>query len=41
MSMMYCDYCDRPVDTDYMDDCEWGTDEDPDHFKCQDCVDND
>jgi len=22
-----------------MDHCEWGTDKDPDHFKCEDCVD--
>jgi len=40
MSMMYCTFCDRPVDTDFMDHCEWGADENPEHFKCEDCVDN-
>ena len=41
MSIMYCKFCSRQVDTDFMDDCEWGTDQDPKHFKCEDCVDND
>ena len=36
---MYCEHCDCSVDTDYMDHCEWGTDEDPFHFKCDNCVD--
>ena len=35
MSMMYCFYCDRPIDTDYFDS---GHQFDPD-FKCEDCVD--
>lgn len=34
MSMMYCTFCDKPVDTDFMDHCEWGP------FKCEVCVDN-
>ena len=33
MSMMFCTFCDRPVDTDFMDHCEW------EPFKCEDCVD--
>ena len=41
MSMVYCNFCDRTVDTDFMDHCEWGTDEDLEHFKCENCVDND
>jgi hypothetical protein len=40
MSIMYCDYCQTYVDTDFMDHCEWGTDKDPKHFKCDNCVDN-
>ena len=36
MSMMYCFYCDRPVDTDEMDHCQWEPD-----FKCGACVDED
>ena len=34
MSMMYCTFCDKSVDTDFMDHCEWGP------FKCEVCVDN-
>ena len=41
MSMWYCNHCDRAVDTNAMDHCEWGSAEDPDHFKCDDCVDRD
>ena len=33
MSVMYCEHCDRMVDTDFMDHCEWWP------FKCDDCVD--
>jgi len=35
MSMMYCTRCDRPVDTDFMDHCQWG-----EEFICENCVDN-
>ena len=35
MSMMYCPFCDRPVDTDFMDHCQWEPE-----FKCEDCVDS-
>ena len=39
MSIMYCEYCDNYIDTDYhADGCEWGTDADPFHFKCGNCV---
>jgi hypothetical protein len=36
MSMMYCTFCDCPVDTDFMDHCQWEPE-----FKCEDCVDED
>jgi hypothetical protein len=36
MSMMYCTFCDCPVDTDFMDHCQWEPE-----FKCEDCVDKD
>lgn len=41
MSLMYCEHCDRLVDTDLMDHCEWEKDGDPDYFKCESCVDGD
>lgn len=41
MSVMYCKFCSNNVDTDFMDHCEWGTDQDHKHFKCDDCVDDD
>ena len=34
MSMMYCFYCDRPIDTDYFQE---GHQFFPD-FKCEDCL---
>ena len=34
MSVMFCPHCDRMVDTDFMDHCEWEPE-----FKCEDCVD--
>ena len=33
MSMMYCECCDKQVDTDFMDHCKW------EPFKCENCVD--
>ena len=37
MSMMYCIYCDRQVDTDFMDHCNFNARYDS--FMCEDCVD--
>ena len=36
MSMMYCDHCDKQVDTDKMDHCQFEPE-----FMCEDCMDRD